>query len=707
MNYKDKQQIAADQNGAGTSMQSYIDRERFLRLWFLFCMLCCSVIAISFNPNLSSDFPNSFKQLSFFALLSHELVSPNFARFLISAVLVWLYHQQLWRGRRKPFCRSAFIVAGVLAFCRLMSANYRADANAYAALNIDAALRPLCSSFNLIFFSAQQFLAATLLLVGYWGLFYALLKWLYGWLDNFEQCTMHKPTGSASLLPQWPRWPRWLRYDVLLQQLRTDFTRYSFIVLLSCWFIQMLPFFPGNTYHSVGLVYDMSPLGTLMLGVIERCFLNIWPTIVYGLSEILVGHTLASLLALLFNALVSAAVYSAVCHYIYKKSGRLQLAVLAVAFYALNPLFWLSVQSDKCMALSMAVVTLFSLEYIKLICGDGAGPHGHTSLARLCLLAASCYLLNKGIASLLIPEIFLLLFILPNQHNRGVKCGLVAFCFFAVALQAPHLLNGFFVNYADIETKSKHGLVMQTTIKYAKKYTKNYDDRPDLNYPAGLESKDPSDNHGITINCIYNILDDKPIQFTWRKIGRFTLLLADTFWEQNHLLFDPLCPPAITVHGEDYLYLEPKPNNPTELTHSKVKLAFDTETEAEQAASKYLLTRSARALFYHAIQSLKQLPIVSLLLNRAFYNCIALVLIGMLLRKHEYRKALAFIIPLTATMLAIIPDEYEPIANNLFSMAVMPLYLLLSLVPYFCTNQAKTTDNNGDNGVHRRTVQRK
>lgn len=294
--------------------------------------------------------------------------------FLVLLLGLWYFYGRLWAGR-PPFLPSAALTALLFALCLVVGQSYET-----------------ANSWDLLLDSPYQRLLALVMLLGLWVFFYALVSALFLRLDGMKA-------------PEWGPWqgpPR--------QVLRVY--RDCFLLILIFWLPYLLICYPGS------VTYDgMYQLGQAF-GAVEATNHHPWlSTLLMGWIVGLGKWEAGIFLYVLFQSLVCAAAFGAVCGQMWVQTRSRLWTGLTLAYYALVPTWGSYAQMFVKDTLFYGVFTAFFLCLVRFVQQKG---RCHWSVwAGLFLFALLGALLRNNGLYVAVPSLLLLVTLLRAWKGRG------------------------------------------------------------------------------------------------------------------------------------------------------------------------------------------------------------------------------------------------------------------------------------------------
>lgn len=295
--------------------------------------------------------------------------------FLVLLVGLWCLYWKLWESR-PPFLPSAAIVALLFALFLVFGQSYEA-----------------ANSWDLLFDNGYQRLLAAVMLLGYWVFFYALVAALFLRLDRMEA----------------PEWGPWQGKRKQIFRVYLD----CFLVVLVFWLPYLLICYPGS------VTYDgMYQLGQAF-GATEATNHHPWlSTLLMGWIVGLGKWEVGIFLYVLFQSIVCAAAFGAVCGQMWVQTRSRLWTGLTLAYYALVPTWGAYAQMFVKDTLFYGVFTAFFLCVVRFVQQKG---RCHWSVwAGMFLFALLGALLRNNGLYVAVPSILLLVTAVRSWKKRGV-----------------------------------------------------------------------------------------------------------------------------------------------------------------------------------------------------------------------------------------------------------------------------------------------
>ena len=610
-----------------------LDRDALLREVARLALLLVSLIAIAIEPDSSSLYTEQLTGWpAVFSLLRDELGEVDAGNMLAAALLAWLYHHELLQpAGARPFCLSACIVGGLLSACMVVGISF----STY-------------TTFDFISYRLAQVPIAAITFIGYWVIIYTGVKLFYAKLDALaaQSKTRHVYAGAL----------RWFYEHFLL---------FCMCVLLVCWGLQMLPFFPGsvpydgryqlNQYFGVQAKNLHHPIAaTMLMGLI------------YDAGSALFGAMGGCVFCVGFQSLYAAWALGRICAYLRQRTGRLGAGLAALAFFGLVPVFWTYLQTIDKDALYMTTFAWFALEYLRQVEGTG----GKRGLVQLVAAAALVCAFRKEGALIAIPALAVLVVIAAGWRRvaAAVLAVVVVWNFgwntllmdrlgfkavnqvegISVCLQ---MLARYDLYYGD-ELTDEDRAIIDTVISSA-----------DLGERYDPDNADPVKNVGYR-----NTSDEEWDAFWelwWELFARHPLVYLEAAVNE---VFGYLYPFYIYTGLGQYQLYNKEPFN-------------DADTGGTY--STYVFSSAARQAASDAAYSWNSIPLLSWLVYPGAYTWVGVVLLGALLRRRDWRGAAVFVLPVLVVAAACASPVNGYLRYMLPVMASMPLYVLVGTRPYW------------------------
>lgn len=295
--------------------------------------------------------------------------------FLVLVVGLGYLYWKLWE-HRPPFLPSAAMVALLFALFLVFGESYEA-----------------ADSWDLLFDNAYQRTLAALMLAGFWVFFYGMVSALFLRLDRMEE----------------PEWGPWQGTRKQIFRVYLD----CFLVVLVFWLPYLLICYPGS------VTYDgMYQLGQAF-GVTEATNHHPWlSTLLMGGIVGLGKWEVGIFLYVLFQSLVCAAAFGAVCGQMWVQTRSRLWTGLTLAYYALVPTWGAYAQMFVKDTLFYGVFTAFFLCVVRFVQQRG---RCHWSVwAGMFLFALLGALLRNNGLYVAVPSILLLVTAVGSWKKRGL-----------------------------------------------------------------------------------------------------------------------------------------------------------------------------------------------------------------------------------------------------------------------------------------------
>lgn len=604
-------------------MKTYLCHHPLCRYLLICIFVLLGAISLGINPeafSLSNQSGAGFTAL--FTLLKSELSPISLVHVLSLAFFAILLSKQLFVEGR-PFCLTAAILSCCFSLFLLTGMSLSSFAD-----------------FRFLWGSTCQVVIALMVFLGYWIILYACLKWLYAKIDSLSV--------SPHLSSPW------------MKTIDQHFLIICISALFLCWLIQMLPFFPGslpydgrrqlNMYYGLSTLSSFHPyLSTLLMGTLQT------------LGEWMFGIGFGCIPYIVLQTTVGILVYSFSCNYLRQKGVPLPLCLLALAFFCFVPSFSLYQQAVMKDGLYASLFAWFVLEYVKQFLGDG-GKFGIFRLVISGILV--CVMRNNG-PYLVLPAMFVLIFLVKIRSKRKWFCIALATTFIlnfglnsvllrvlsipsgpkVEALSIPIQQIARYVNAYPQDITREEQAIIDRIISYDS--LKNYD--PECSDPVKSVYRSASDEEWSAFFQVwFSKLQKHP--------GTYVTATA------NHMYgyLDPF-----------YFY--------TDLSIYPVYIKdMIGEADASRVYSSYLFSDhirdgvSAYALLWQKI------PLLSFLVNPAFYHWILMILLGEILRKRRWKTAWVFLLPILNLLVCFASPVNGYLRYMLPIISTMPLFFLIT-----------------------------
>lgn len=616
-----------NENPSQSGMTAFrLDGKKLFRGVVLLGLLLLAAIALMIQPEQYDPERYSYMSVgNFLKLLRIEMGTVDVSHVLAIVALYALFDRILLRKDR-PFCLTAFLVAGVFSAFLLLG-------DSFSAFN----------SFAFLADSACQFLIALFVGLGYLAILYSLLKLFYAWMDSVSQQNV--------------------RYEGALCWIDRHFAGVSLTVMLVCWAVLALPYFPGSVPHDgrnqLNMVYGYFEMHTH-----HPYYSTQIMGFVYGLGEKLFGITGGCVFYVVFQSLVCGIVFSQICEYIRFKTRRLLPGGLCLLFFALSPMWWAYMQAVIKDTLYVGVFALFVLETVKIFLKDGKKWDyvvlGVSGVLTCCL--------RNGCQYVVFPAMLALILVVTDRRKLlCVVCGLALAGNFVLntlvidaleltpvnqveALSIPLQQIARYVTYHEEELTEEEQQIINRVVKY--------EGIPERYKP---EISDPIKNH-------YRNTTEEEWSDFWRLWAEKLVEAPDVYVTatMNHVFgyIDPFYYTAVL--GSYQLY-------------TKDNL---TEQDKDAVYSEYLFSEDLRNNAYEATYLWENIPGLSLLVSCGTYTWIGIILIAALLRKRAWRSVGMFTAPLMTLLICFASPVNGLLRYMLPIVVVIPLMILVGFLPY-------------------------
>ena len=607
-----------------------LDREKCIRWILLLVLSLCSFVAITIDPNSTSLYEETQRGMAaFFSLLRDEMGEVSIVHSFAAAVLVWLYQRELLKKEgKKPFCLTACIVGAVLSFFLVLGISFSTYTN-----------------FDFFIYRKAQVPIAVITFIGYWGLLYTCLKILYRKLDELKV--------------------RSRTYSGILAKIDRHFLAVCIVALLVIWLIQILPFFPGSVPHD-GRYQLNQYFGVTAMNTHHPYAATMIMGTIYSIGSTLFGTNGGAFLFVLFQCTCGAIVFGQICFYIKKKTGSLCAGFVSFAFFALAPMFWTYLQTIDKDAMYMITFAWFGLEYVKQVWRDG----GKWGMLRLVLSAALiCILRNEG-CYIVIPALLVLVFILADKR----KVAVLSLVFIIVW---NYGWNTLYMDYLELEPANQVesiSVCLQMVARYSLYYGDELTEEEQdiitavVSYDGMAERYDPVNADPVKNKGYRDTTDEEWSAFwnLWMKL----------------LLRHPLVYVEAAMN-EIYGYLDPTYFYTGLTTYQLYNKENFSDYDEGITYSQYVFSSDLRGAVSDAVNSWREIPILSLIVCPGTYSWIGIIFLAALLRKRDIRNACIFITPLITILVCFASPVNGYLRYTLPIMAAMPLYILVGLSPYW------------------------
>lgn len=282
-----------------------------------------ALIALAVDPALADSAGSGQGIMAFIRLFCGELENVEPAHVLAGVFAVWLFKKEFF-SEEHPFMLSAAVVSAIFSFFLLVGMSLAATGD-----------------LAFIVGSGEQAFIALIVFVGFWGIFYGLVKIFYEKLD-----VLKLKTNRNGEVPEF---------------ISKHFLIVSIVSLLICWTVLALPYFPGSVPHDgryeLNQFFGLSSystqhpiMSTLIMGGI------------YKAGYVIGGSTLGCVFYVAFQSVLGAVVFGNICNYIFKKTESDALGLVTLLFYAISPVWWAGMQAVIKDTLYFIVYAWFVLE---------------------------------------------------------------------------------------------------------------------------------------------------------------------------------------------------------------------------------------------------------------------------------------------------------------------------------------------------------
>ncbi len=597
------------------------DKKKILRFLYIAVFLLISAIALAVNPSAFDVNKNLSGNIAvkLFTLLKSELRTVGMSDMLAVGALGALYNRELFREQRR-FCLTSCIVSGFLSFLLIIGMSFSAFHN-----------------FDFIFGRKCQLPIALIVFGGMWLIIYSLVKLFYEFADRLE--VKQKSYGG------------------IVGKLDKHFFGFSVAVIGVCWLALELPFFPGSVPYDGRRQLEMY-LGYMTLSAHHPLASTAIMGFAESLGEAVFGKGYGTIVYVVFQNAVGIVIFSSICSYVKRKTA-FKPALVSVIFFAVVPAWASYAQAVMKDFLYVVIFAWFVLEYVKVFFGD----YDRLWLLRLAVSSALvCVLRNNG-AYIVLPALVILIFITAGKRKL-ITLSL------AVAVVANLLANNLLISVLDVEKGPKVealSIPLQQLARCA-----SVDENAFSEEEAEIIDKivryegigerynaECSDN----VKKFYRDADDEAWSDFWGlwldKLKEYPLVYVEATMNNVYGYTDPF-----------YFYRD--------LTAYPLysKDAFD-ENDTAGSFADYVFSQETRDGATNYVYSWDKIPLLSFLVNPAFYTWAGIILIGFVCRKKDIRSLLVFAIPLLNVLICFASPVNGYLRYMLPVMAIMPLLILV------------------------------
>ena len=424
-----------------------------------------------------------------------------------------------------------------------------------------------------------------------------------------------------------------------------------------------LTYFPGSVPHDGRRQLNMY-FGYSAMNLHHPYFSTQIMGLLYSAGNILFGQNGGVFLYTAVQTVLGAFVFAEICSYIRKKTRSDILALLALIFYGLTPVWWTYMQAFIKDTMYFIFFSLFILECVKLLLRDA----GRYTVAILSFAALMSCLLRNGATYVILPSYLIILVICKGNRLR-LFISFIAVSVLSIGLTV--VLMDYMGLKSDNQVEDK-SVPLQQIARVVSKYGYEFTDEErniinrvvefdgiDVRYNP--EIADPVKNHykGTTENEWHDFWD---LYFRKMKDHPYQYLLA----AMNNMFgyTDPYYYSTIMC-GYQLYNKEPLGD-------------FDQGV----IYSQYYFSDTARRIVSNEASLWDKIPVISFFTNPGFYTWIGIILTGYVIRRREWSKVLFFIIPALVIGMCFLSPVNGLVRYMLPVMATMPLYLLVGGCKY-------------------------
>lgn len=633
---------------------------QIMRVALLLGLFLCAAMALVVQPIKTGEVASG----GFLALLDLEFQDVTLTHCVAMGAVFFLFGKTLLRGYFLP---SAFLVALLLGLFYI------------AGLSLSAT-----NDLSFIAAGKRQLLIAALVYIGVVAIVYSLVKMCYGMLDSFQKSSSSRKTGEAS---------RTGESDGVDEELGSSGARFHllsrlngmserrFFVFCAClflvvWFLLALPYFPGSVPHDGRYELNMY-YGYQELTLHHTLYATMLMGAIYDAGSVVGGSIGGCVLYVLFQSVLGAIVFSRICLFIrtqFAESRKLRLLVLvSIAYYALAPMWWTYMQTLMKDTLYFIVFSWFVLEMACFLTGSPK-----KNWMRLILSAIfACLLRNEAKYIVVVSLVVLTLFF----FCKGGECGRRGNRFkiagsLAIVVVANLILNMVVPSWLGLSSLNKVeslGVPLQQIARYVSECEdeltqedKNVIDQVVV-YEGLADRYDPV--------CADPVKDRNRSDTTDEEWTAFWGLWRDKFVSHPDIYLTAALNNAFGYVYPFYFY----EGLSTYQLYSKEPFgSFDEGV----IYSEYVLPVQMRDVSHRLTYLWAKIPILSFVVNPGFYTWMLIVLLGAVLRKREWEKALLFIAPGLCVAVCMVSPVNGLLRYMLPVMATMPLLVAVALLAY-------------------------
>lgn len=598
---------------------------RTARTILLLFLLLCSFVALVINPknlkNINSD------TTYFWEFFSGQLSTVHLSHALAAAFLSRLFYKHLLRSDTQCDL-TALIVSCILGSFTIVGMSF------------------VCfGDFTFLFGQKKQIIMASICFTGITTIIYLLVKILYRQLDQLKLSAVKQESSDSAAC--------WLN---------RHFFFVSAVTLLLSWTILLLPFLPGSVPHD-GRFQLIQYFDLRQLNLHHPYISTLIIGFVYNIGKILTeSNNGATLFYVAVQSFVGALVFATVCNYIRKKTSRFVPALLALGFFALSPMWWSYVQTVAKDTFHFLAVVWFVLCFVKMLLGDanrcsfvelfisGMLIHVFRNDGRFVVLAALIIFIlffRQYRKQLCIVTLASALFIGVTGYIIPDRLGLkVLNPFEAYSIPLQQIARCVWLHEDEFTQEEKD--IINAIVQYkdlGRRYNPQISDYVKNKYRGNI-------THGKR---------QKFQQLWWDKFKKYPLdyvvaALNHVFGYINPFYFN-LQMGRLQLYNKPPLFKED-----ADIDYSAYVFSSQTRRNASAIAGLW-----------------EKLPLLSFIVNPAFYTWIGIILIGALCRKKLWRILPVFVIPTLSVLICCISPVNGLLRYTLSIMASIPLYIFITI----------------------------
>lgn len=604
----------------------HIRKKQVVRIGILFGMLLCSAISIMINPAAFQVDKNAeVGMFQIISLLRGELGNVEMAHVLAFGCMAVLYYRELFL-KETSFCTTAFIVGGILSIFLMIGTSLSVNNN-----------------FDFLFGGMCQYLIAFAVFLGFWCILYVLLKLFYTKIDQI----MYKAYC----------------YEGILKWIDDHFVFLCIGIMFLCWLVLGIAFFPGSVPHDgrnqLNMVFGFAPwkihhpyFSTIILGAI------------YGLGYKLFGYIGGCIFYVLFQSALGSVVFSLICDYIRIKTRNIVPALVCLVYFSVTPMWWTYMQTIAKDTIYVIVYAFFVLEYVKVFLNDCKKQ----DLWWLVFSAIGVCVLRNGAHYIVLPSLLVLIVVAFNWRK-------VVTVVFAVVLVMNFGLNTVLMNELGLTSVNQVEPFSIPLQQVARCVT--------------LHEDEFTEEERNIIDCVieydgiperYNPELSDPIK---NKYKNTTQEQWENFWKlwlDKFMKYPDVYITATMNHV--YGYIDPFYFYSGMGAYQLYSQGALSDLDAEMDYSVYVFGPFLRNSFSDATYIWQKVPILSFVVNPAFYTWLGIIMIGALIRKKQYVKVLIFTIPLINILICFASPVNGFVRYTLPIMASIPIFMVIAISSY-------------------------